>query len=52
MISINIRLFQVHHKKHETFIDNSPIIIYINSIYIRLVFKLKDIYKPELHLKQ
>ena len=52
MISINISLYQVHHKRHETLIDNPPVIIYINRIYIRLVLKLKDIYKPELHLKR
>ena len=34
-------------KKHETLTTTPPIGIYINRINDRLVFKIKDVYKPE-----
>ena len=38
MISINIRLFQVHHKKHETLIDNQFVKkIDRSKLFIRLL---------------
>ena len=38
-------------KKHETLSDNPPIHIYINRSNNSLLFKIKDRYKLELHLK-
>ena len=43
---IHLKLYRVHQKKHET--TDPPICIYINRINNRLVFKIKDVYKPEL----
>ena len=36
-------------KKHETFTTNPPMNVYINRINNRLVFKIKDKYRLELH---
>ena len=41
-------LYQVYHKKHETLPTNPSVHIYINKINSRLVFQMKDGYKPDL----
>ena len=41
-------LYQVYQKKNETLTINPPILIYINRINNRLVFKTKDGYELEL----
>ena len=42
------RLYREHHKIHEALPVNTPIKIYINRIYNRLVFKIKGECKLEL----
>ena len=42
------RLYQIHHKKHETLTTLPPILIYIKKFNSKLVFKIKDEYKLEL----
>ena len=39
-------------KKHETIGENAPILIYANTIYNRIVFKIKSGYKLELLSKE
>ena len=39
-------------KKHETFGENAPILIYVNTINNRIVFKIKSRYKIELLSKE
>ena len=39
-------------KKHETIGENAPILIYANTIYNRIVFKIKTGYKLELLSKE
>ena len=39
-------------KKHETFGENAPILIYANTINNRIVFKIKSGYKLELLSKE
>ena len=44
--------FECIIKKHETFTDVSPVLIYVNEINNRIVFKIKSGYKLELLLKE
>ena len=46
------RLYRVHHKKHETSTAISPILVCINRINSRLVFKIKDGYTLELQMPE
>ena len=46
------RLYRVHHKKYETLPTNHPILIYINRVNNRLVFKIKDGYWLELQIAE
>ena len=39
-------------KKHETTVENAPILIYANTINNRIVFKIKNRYKLELLSKE
>ena len=39
-------------KKHETIGENSPILIYANTMNNRIVFKIKSVYKLELLSKE
>ena len=39
-------------KKHETIVENAPILIYTNTINNRIVFKIKSRYKLELLSKE
>ena len=39
-------------KKHETIDENAPILIYANTIYNRIIFKIKSGYKLELLSKE
>ena len=40
------------HEKHETIADVSPVLIYVNEINNRIVFKIKSGYKLELLSKE
>ena len=42
------RLYQIHDKIYETLTTSPPIHAYMNRINNRLVFKIKDGYRPEL----
>ena len=44
--------FQCIIKKHETIADVSPVLIYVNKINNRIVFKIKSGYKLELLSKE
>ena len=44
--------FQYIIKKHETIADVSPVLIYVNEINNRIVFKIKSGYKLELLSKE
>ena len=44
--------FEYITKKHETFADTAPILIYANNITDRIVFKIKTGYKLELLSKE
>ena len=44
--------FEYIIKKHETIADVSPVLIYVNEINNRIVFKIKSAYKLELLLKE
>ena len=44
--------FEYITKKHETITDTSPILIYVNNIINRIVFKIKSRYKLELLSKE
>ena len=44
--------FECIIKKHETFTDVSPVLIYVNEINNRIVFKIKSGYKLELLSKE
>ena len=39
-------------KKHETIPDNPPVLIYVNKIKTRIIFKIKSGYKLELLTKE
>ena len=40
--------FEYIIKKHETITDNTPLLIYVNKIKNRIIFKIKSGYKLEL----
>ena len=44
--------FEYIIKKHETIADVSPVLIYVNEINNRIVFKIKSGYKLELLSKE
>ena len=44
--------FEYIIKKHETLADVSPVLIYVNEINNRIVFKIKSGYKLELLSKE
>ena len=44
--------FEYITKKHETIADGSPVLIYVNKINNRIVFKIKSGYKLELLSKE
>ena len=44
--------FEYIIKKHETIVDVSPVLIYVNEINIRIVFKIKSGYNLELLSKE
>ena len=44
--------FEYNIKKHETIAEVSPVLIYVNEINNRIVFKIKSGYKLELLLKE
>ena len=44
--------FEYILKKHETIADVSPVLIYVNEINNRIVFKIKSEYKLELLSKE
>ena len=44
--------FEYIIKKHETIAENSPVLIYVNEINNRIVFKIKSGYKLELLSKE
>ena len=44
--------FEYIIKKHETIANVSPVLIYVNEINDRIVFKIKSGYKLELLLKE
>ena len=44
--------FEYIIKKHETITDVSPVLIYVNEINNRIVFKIKSGYKLELLSKE
>ena len=44
--------FEYIIKKHETITDNTPVLIYVNRISNRIVFKVKTGYKLELLSKE
>ena len=55
MVLIQLLLFNYFEciiKKHETFTDVSPVLIYVNEINNRIVFKIKSGYKLELLSKE
>ena len=39
-------------KEHETIVDNPPVLIYVNKIKNRIIFKIKSGYKLELLTKE
>ena len=44
--------FEYIIKKHETITDNTPVLIYVNKIKNRIIFKIKTGYKLELSSKE
>ena len=50
--SIAVNYFEYIIKKHETIADVSPVLIYVNEINNRTVFKIKSGYKLELLSKE
>ena len=44
--------FEYIIKKHETIADNRPVLIYVNKIKNKIIFKIKSGYKLELLTKE
>ena len=51
-IAVLQNYFEYIIKKHETIADVSPVLIYVNEINNRIVFKIKSGYKLELLSKE